>query len=108
MATDATKEQNIHQFFSVLVDVFKWVIQDVKLLRDQKHLAACHLFESILFHERGFHVKIPYVSDIFFRMVSEKAGPELHGSEIFQRNCQNVPGTAGSAAGVAAASAACI
>ena len=35
-------------------------------------------------------------------------GPELHGSELFQRNCQNVPGAAGAAAGAAAAFAACI
>ena len=36
-------------------------------------------------------------------------GPELHGPELFQRNCQNVPGTNGATAGAAAAaSAACI
>ena len=35
----------------------------------------------------------------------ELDGPELHGAQLFQRNCQNVPGAAGAAAGAAASAA---
>ena len=52
------------------------------------------------------YVFFDFLEESWFRKKPD--GPELHGPELFQRNCQNVPGAAKAAADPAAASAVCI